>query len=443
MAHVRKIETSKRRNGKPVAHYEVRWTEVAITTEGKRRKKYRQETYPTRAAADDRVTEIERATLTASRVVGRSEREEPFATYAEAWVREARDAVALGELKARSVSDREGALRRYVLPTFATRPVGGISRTDARDFRSALVARGLAPATVKGAFDAFRRVLELAVDAGVLCANPAVLRRKPGARATRHADGFEHRPLSRTQLGAVVASAEASGSASAELDGLVILFLAYTGVRAAELAGLNVGDLRRGAVRVGRTRKRTGGTWVEDTPKSAKSTRRIPLPAWLADRLSRYLADTHPRAEEPDAPLFPGKLPGGHTHGSETPGARALGTPDWSQPVEPSLFYKNVLKPALRAAGLPVSSPARSATTTTPARPAEYGVRLHDLRHTFATLALDAGHDYREVSEWLGHADYATTLRVYAHWIPDARENTMSAPPAPSDNVVPLRRATG
>jgi integrase len=73
------------------------------------------------------------------------------------------------------------------------------------------------------------------------------------------------------------------------------------------------------------------------------------------------------------------------------------------------------------------------------------GVRLHDLRHTFATMALDDGNDYREVSEWLGHADYATTLRVYAHWIPDTRENTMSAPPvpAPGSNVVPLRRNAG
>ncbi|MDQ3579526.1 MAG: hypothetical protein M3443_18405 [Actinomycetota bacterium] len=62
-------------------------------------------------------------------------------------------------------------------------------------------------------------------------------------------------------------------------------------------------------------------------------------------------------------------------------------------------------------------------------------------------MALDDGHDYRQVSEWRGHADYATTLRVYAHWIPDTRENNMSAPPvpaAPVGNVVPLRsRAAG
>jgi integrase len=48
---------------------------------------------------------------------------------------------------------------------------------------------------------------------------------------------------------------------------------------------------------------------------------------------------------------------------------------------------------------------------------------LWDAAPLFATTALDDGHDYREVSEWLGHADYATTLRVYAHCIPDTREN--------------------
>jgi integrase len=46
-------------------------------------------------------------------------------------------------------------------------------------------------------------------------------------------------------------------------------------------------------------------------------------------------------------------------------------------------------------------------------------------------MELDDGHDHRDVSEWLGHADYATTLRAYAHWIPDTRENTTSAPPVP------------
>jgi hypothetical protein len=159
---------------------------VAVGPDGRRRKKYKQETLPTREAAEARVREIENARATTAAVVGRREREEPFATYAAAWVGEARDAVALGELKTRSIADREGTLRRYVLPVFAARPIGAITRTEPRAFLSSLITRGLAPATVKGAVDALRRVLDLAVDAGVLPSNPAVLRRKAGAPRTRH-----------------------------------------------------------------------------------------------------------------------------------------------------------------------------------------------------------------------------------------------------------------
>lgn len=370
-----------RRNGKPLNTYKIRYEELVrdpatgLPTGAKRS---RSETYPTYEAADARRREIESERAATGTVTGREARLEPFAVYAHAWVQEARDAVALGELKQRTVVDREGALRRYVSPRFAAVPVGAISRTDAREFRSALIARGLAPATVKGAFDAFRRVLEIAVDNGVLSSNPAVLRRKPGGNRARHAAGFEHRPLSKAQLGAVVAAAQSTPSPTSEVDGLVILFLAYTGVRAAELCGLDLGDLRLtargGTLRVQRTRKRTGGVWVTDTPKSTKSTRRVPLPGWLSERLSDYL-ETHPRYDDPHAPLFPGKHKGGHTHGTRNAATLAARTANWAEPIEPSLFYKNVLKPALRVAGLPVSSPA------TQDAPAEHGVRLHDLRH--------------------------------------------------------------
>jgi len=41
--------------------------------------------------------------------------------------------------------------------------------------------------------------------------------------------------------------------------------------------------------------------------------------------------------------------------------------------------------------------------------------RLHDLRHWSATLAIGSGHNVRTVANRLGHANPATTLRVYAH----------------------------
>lgn len=48
------------------------------------------------------------------------------------------------------------------------------------------------------------------------------------------------------------------------------------------------------------------------------------------------------------------------------------------------------------------------------------GVRLHDLRHFVASQMLAAGADVRTVANRLGHANPATTLRVYAHLIPEA-----------------------
>jgi integrase len=45
-------------------------------------------------------------------------------------------------------------------------------------------------------------------------------------------------------------------------------------------------------------------------------------------------------------------------------------------------------------------------------------IRYHDLRHTWATLALRAGVSPKVVSERLGHASVGFTLDVYAHAVP-------------------------
>lgn len=62
------------------------------------------------------------------------------------------------------------------------------------------------------------------------------------------------------------------------------------------------------------------------------------------------------------------------------------------------------------------------------------GLRFHDLRHTSATLALQAGVHPKVVSERLGHATIAITLDTYSHVLPDMQRAAADA----LDSVVGL-----
>jgi integrase len=71
-------------------------------------------------------------------------------------------------------------------------------------------------------------------------------------------------------------------------------------------------------------------------------------------------------------------------------------------PINPRLFSSWFAQHA-RAAGLPP-------------------IRLHDLRHSYATAALAAGIPAKIVSERLGHANIAITLDTYSHVLPNMQE---------------------
>jgi integrase len=271
-----------------------------------------------------------------------------------------------------------------------------------------------------------------------------------------------HYPLTAEQVAQIAASV---GERYPVYE-LFTLFAAYTGLRAEELAGLEVGDVMfrdlaytgtRAYLNVQRAKKRKGNPseWVTDTLKSAKSRRTVPLPPWLATRMADYLAE-HPYGNpksanyQPTAPLWPNRALGG----ARRRGCRAVAPLDYAEPIDTGAYYRNLLRPALEAVGLPASRPATKAITradgslTEPARPAIQGVRLHDLRHTFATLQLSAGVHFMQVSKWLGHSTYTLTLDVYGDYIPEEGGvvNNLPEPTAPAkptetpNNVVPLRR---
>lgn len=50
-------------------------------------------------------------------------------------------------------------------------------------------------------------------------------------------------------------------------------------------------------------------------------------------------------------------------------------------------------------------------------------IRLHDLRHTYATLRIQAGHNIADVSRQLGHHSIRITVDTYYHWMPGSNSS--------------------
>jgi len=133
--------------------------------------------------------------------------------------------------------------------------------------------KAITPGTVKHVWDVTRRVLRYAVQHGAIDANPADRVDYSASRATGDHDRFEYQPLTAAEVGAL--SAAVAGNPPADYEGpalpayaiygLLVEFFAYTGLRASEVAGLEVGDLvfapgPRCSVNVRRTKDRKKGS---------------------------------------------------------------------------------------------------------------------------------------------------------------------------------------
>ncbi|GFG67914.1 site-specific integrase [Mycobacterium kubicae] len=448
MAYIRSYDTKQKRKGKTVKRYEVVWREPATDARGMPipgRVRSRQESYPTREDAEARRDELNNAKhfgTTTALAEQKKAAALTFSYYARAWLDSQRVKVTSAKVKADTVDGYEARLAVYALPEFGAKAIASITPAHCERYLAGLVARGLTPATLKHHWSVLRGVFVYAMRHKAIASNPADGVDFSSNSAKRR--NRRHHPLTAEQVGAVAASV----GRRYPVYELLTLFAAYTGLRAEELAGCEVAGLIfvlgpdgvRASVNVRRAKKRRARVWVTDTLKSAKSARAVPLPGWLAERMRHYLEHTHPRAKEPTAPLWPNCALGG----SRQRGQLAVAPIDFSEPVDTGAFYKNVFCPALEAVGLPASRPA------TKDAPAVQGVRLHDLRHTAATLWLSAGVHFMQVSKWLGHSTFTLTLDVYGDYIPEDDGGAVNPLPEPpgqtsgdegSTNVVsfPLR----
>jgi integrase len=282
-----------------------------------------------------------------------------FGEWAERWYK------TTAGLKPSTRHTYRQLLDYQILPTFQKATLAGIDPLLVREWLAALVESDLSPSRIRNAHQVLSQVLAAAVEANRLARNPA-----KGVRLPRIARREMHF-LSAVQV-------EQLAAAIAPPFALLVRFDAYTGLRAGELAALRVArlDLLRGRCEVVESATEVAGELVWGSTKTYER-RTVRLPRFLREQLAAYLAE---RPHGPDDLVF---------------------TMARGGPLREPKFAERYFKPAALAAGLP---PA---------------LRVHDLRHTCASLLIREGASIKAVQHHLGHKSAAITLDRYGHLFPE------------------------
>lgn len=274
------------------------------------------------------------------------------------------------------------------------------------------------PASIIEAWGTLSSILQAAVDDEKIPKNPCLAKTvRPPSKPERKA-----RAWSRDRVMAVREALDDRFRIMVDLG-------VGAGLRQGEVLGLSADDIDSDVIHVRRQVRIVRSRLVYSLPKGGK-TRTVPLPKHLAKRIAEHsqrfppvevtLPWTNPAEPENDKQA---KERAPQTHRLLVSGEQRKGA------LRRGVFNAGPWKRALVEAGvIPPPEPRKP----TPARPDGSRPRpntkhaaapddgFHALRHTFASVQLDARESVVAVSKWLGHADPSITLKIYAHMMPEA-----------------------
>lgn len=273
-------------------------------------------------------------------------------------------------LAASSVSRTAGIVAKQIVEPHGHVPLLKLTPEWARDWVSDQVD-SYAPDTVSKHASTLRQILDQAVSDRVLVRNPL--------------DGIELPTVVETEKRFLTVTEVCRLAEKATTNGPLVWTLATCGLRFGEAAALRYSDLDRNNARlaVNRSVSLVDGKPVLSPYPKGKSRRVVAVPASVLDQL--------PKGGDPEALLFPDSR-GGFMR------ANNVRRRWWNDAITEAKIY-------------PKPDDEKDAASWSAFTP-------HELRHTAASLAIQAGANIKAVQNMLGHRSAALTLDRYGHLYP-------------------------
>ena len=270
-----------------------------------------------------------------------------------------------------SYNERQYQLNKHILPYFKNMPLNDITPAMVRSWQNELIASGDYAATyLKGLHAALSAVFNFAVKYYGLTQNPA---RLAGPVEKKKAPAMSFWTLEQFHK-------FQKAMDGAEPYHTVFTLMFYTGIRKGELLALTPGDFDfdNHTVSISKSYRRMNKVDYINPPKTEKGSRTISLPPFVSKMVKDFIASLY-----------------GIKHNQRI--FESIG--------RYGLRY-NLAKYGGRA-GLPP-------------------IRVHDLRHSHASLLIEHGFSPIAIRDRLGHEDIQTTLNTYGHLYPNKQEEIAS-----------------
>ena len=300
-------------------------------------------------------------------------------------------------LKQSTLLTKKAVLQTHILPFFGNKPINEIKASDVRRWQAKLMSspNNYSQTYLKKINTELNSIINYAKRFYDLNTNPCG---KAGTIGKAKAEEMDYWTYDE-----YIAFRE--GVKDKPLSYICFEVLFWTGMREGELLALSPADIDfdNKLISINRTYQRIEGKDVFTSPKTRKSKRKIPIPDFLCQELSDYIQSRY--MLDADERLFP---------------------------VTKSYLSHEMIR-GCKNTGVKK-------------------IRIHDIRHSHASLLINQGCDALMLADRLGHEKVSTTLNTYSHLFPHKQQELVHSleslqatdlptPEPPSDN--PLLEAAG